>query len=73
MSGMKIGKNGVFVPMEIADAITLETLKDALDTIKDDLEKHKNGEWMHEEDVKLNHELIPALEKLIWYFGGPND
>lgn len=70
MDEVKVSKNGVFVPMEIADAITLETLKDALQTIQDDLEKHKNGEWMHAEDFKLNHQLIPAFEKLIWYFGG---
>lgn len=67
---IKIGKNGVFVPMDIADSITVENLKMVLENIKAELEQHRSGEWMHEDDVKLNHELIPALEKLIWYFGG---
>ena len=63
-------KHGIFLPIEVADAITVETLKDALSLLKNELEQYENGEWLHEDDVKLNNELIPALEKIIWYFGG---
>lgn len=67
---IKIGENGVFVPMDIADSITVENLKMVLANVKSELGRHQAGEWMHQDDVKLNHELIPALEKIIWYFGG---
>lgn len=63
-------KAGVVIPFDVADRITLETLREAKERILKDLEEHKNGAWMHADDFKLNHEMIPALEKVIWYFGG---
>ena len=69
---VQLTKQGLVIPFDIADQITLENLKEAKETILKELEAHSNGEWMHEEDFKLNHELLPALDKLIWYFGGPD-
>lgn len=65
-------KRGIVLEWEIADRITLEVLKDTRDYLIKELEDyHKNGQWMHSEDV-LNSEtkLIPALTTIIRHFGG---
>lgn len=68
---VKITKNGILVPIEVADAITLETLKECLQYTEKELEDYEvNGQWMHPDDVVFNKELIPSLKKLIHYFGG---
>lgn len=69
MTDIKIVDGGLLVPMEVADAVTLATLQETVERIRKELADHEKGEWMHPEDVKMNHEMIPALEKVIWYFG----
>ena len=70
MSKVKVTKDGLFVPIELADAITLETLKEVHSRMKEELINYEAGEWMHPEDVVYNQETIPMLERLIKYFGG---
>ena len=71
MSKVKVTKDGLFVPIELADAITLETLKEVHSRMKEEVEKYFHiGEWMHPDDVTYNQETIPMLERLITYFGG---
>lgn len=70
MSNVKVSKDGLWIPFEIADAITLETLKEVHFRMKEELINHAAGEWMHDDDVLYNQETIPMLERLIKYFGG---
>ena len=67
---MTITKDGLIVPFDVADTITLENLKQALDRIRQEMSEYEKGEWVHPDDVVLNRELIPALERVIWYYGG---
>jgi hypothetical protein len=57
---------------DVADGITLLTLKDYRKTIKQSLNAHFNkGDYMHPEDVTFNQtKLLPALKLLINHFGG---
>ena len=56
---------------ETADRITLINLQDQYDYLKEELRAHiEDGQYLHEEDVLKNHQLIYCLEKLISYFGG---
>ena len=73
MSEVKITKYGLVVPHDVADDITLANLKEVRERLIKELEDYKNGKWMHSEDVLLNKELIPMLDKLIWFFGGLNE
>ena len=63
---------GLLIPYEVADGITLATLKDQLGYLKEELRLHvEEGQYMHPEDYhKSMTELIPSLETLIPYFGG---
>lgn len=64
---------------EIADQITVATLKEHLSYLKRDLKKwnknpktedNPNGVWMHPDDV-IDHSIrIKQLKSLIQYFGG---
>ena len=56
---------------ESADRITLINMQDQLDYLKEELRAHiEDGQYLHEDDVTKNHQLIYCLEKLIPYFGG---
>jgi hypothetical protein len=57
---------------DVADGITLLTLKDHRKMIKDQVKKHlKKGEYMHAEDLAFNQtKLLPALDILIHHYGG---
>ena len=57
--------------IEVANGITLATLKENMEYLKKELDEHRNGAWMHPEDA-YNSEfvLIPALTILIDYYGG---
>mgnify|MGYP003353515454 CR=1 FL=1 len=63
---------GVTLDYETVDRIALASMKDQLEFLRSDVEKHDNeGIWMHPDDyanAKLKY--IPALELLIDYYGG---
>lgn len=63
---------GVRIPFEVADGITLASLKDQYNYLKEELRAHvEEGQYLHPDDVKYTrYELIPALEVLIQYYGG---
>ena len=57
--------------MEVADSITLLSLKDQYNYLKEELRAHiEDGQYLHEEDVMKNHQLIYCLKHLIKYYGG---
>lgn len=62
----------VSIPFEVADGITLATLKDQLKYLKEEVRLHvEEGQYLHPEDYHNSMvKLIPALETLIPYFGG---
>jgi hypothetical protein len=57
---------------EVADGITLLTLKDHRKLIKKSVKDHlKKGDYMHPEDLAFNQaKLLPALDILIHHYGG---
>lgn len=67
------------IPYEVADAITLQTLKWQRKYLKKELKRWKenprtdenpDGYWMHPEDVTKNYHMIRVLTETIVYFGG---
>jgi hypothetical protein len=67
------------IPYEIADSITLTTLKFQRKLLKKELKRWKenpqtdenpDGYWMHPEDVGKNTRMIGTLTEVILYFGG---
>jgi hypothetical protein len=67
------------IPYEVADAITLTTLKVQRKILKKELKRWKenprsdenpDGYWMHPEDVGKNVRMIGTLTEVIKYFGG---
>lgn len=69
MTEPKITKDGLFVPIELADSITIANLTETLSELNKDLKAFEDGEWMHPDDVVLNKEMIVAIEKVLWYYG----
>ena len=65
-------KTGIEITWEVADGITLATLKDTLNSAEKSLRQYEKGKsWLHPEDVDNYREnLIPALKTIIHYFGG---
>lgn len=62
---------GLELDWETADRITLLNLKDQLNYLTEELRAHKEGQWMHPEDVlRSERDLIPALKLLIAHYGG---
>ena len=59
------------IPHEVADSIALASMLDQLAYLEKELEDHiVNGQWLHEDDVKNNYQLIHCLRVLIDYYGG---
>jgi len=59
------------IDMDTAERITLLSLQDQLKYLKEELRAHiEDGQWLHEDDVKLNHQLIYCIKKVISYYGG---
>jgi len=59
------------IPHEVADGITLASLQDQLQYIREETRLHlEEGQYLHIEDLVKNQQLIPALELLIAYYGG---
>lgn len=65
-------ENGLKLPWEIVDAITLENLRESLKYLQKEITDHiELGEYLHPDDLIYNQEkLIPALETIIDYFNG---
>ena len=63
---------GLTIPFEVADKITLATMQEHLEYLKEEIRLHvEEGEYMHPEDYHESMtQLIPALEILIPYYGG---
>lgn len=69
---MAKNKPGITLDFEVADAITLCSLKDHLKYLKKETKDHlKKGKYLHPEDLVKNQTvLIPAFEELIKFYGG---
>jgi hypothetical protein len=64
-------EDGIILPFEAADAITLANLQEHRNYLQSELDDHfENGSWMHPEDIPNNRELIYCLDKIIHHFGG---
>ncbi len=60
------------IPWEIADGIVVAALKNHVSYLKEEIRLHtEEGEYLHPEDYhnSMVH-LIPAMEKIIAYYGG---
>lgn len=58
------------IDADVADSICLTVLKDHHDYLQGELERHENGEYLHEEDAKKYKKLVKKMAYLIDnYFG----
>jgi len=60
------------IPWEVADGIVIAALKNHVGYLKEEIRQHvEEGQYMHPEDYhnSMVH-LIPAMEKIISYYGG---
>lgn len=64
--------NGMTIPWEVADGITLANLEDQYAYLTKELKLfEEEGEWMHPSDVERSRlQYLPALKCLIEYYGG---
>jgi hypothetical protein len=61
---------GLQIPYEVADLITLETLKASRKLLKEDMRDHKEeATYMHPEDYANNKNYLKAMKVLIAYYG----
>lgn len=69
---------GLEIPMEVADGITVATLKDYRKYLKSELkqwrknpktEDNPEGYWLHPEDVAINIRVIDALDLVLKQYG----
>jgi len=60
------------IPWEVADGIVIAALKNHVSYLKEEIRLHtEEGKYLHPEDYhnSMVH-LIPAMEKIISYYGG---
>lgn len=50
---------------EIANKITIATLKDYIGVMEEQLEDHRNGAYMHEDDVRHSKKQIKRIMKVL--------
>jgi len=50
------------VDYETVDRMVVVGLQDYKDSLEQQLKRHSEGGWMHEEDVAHSHKMIEALE-----------
>ncbi len=62
--------NGIVLDWETADRIAVLALKDYKYLLEQQLENHKQGSWMHEDDVIENKKCIKAINRILKHFGG---
>jgi hypothetical protein len=61
----------ITLTLEIADGITLATLKEHMSMLQFQCKKAENGDWIHPEDyARFKLHLIPAMQEIIEYYGG---
>lgn len=65
-----MSKNKLEIDVEIADRITVISLKEQRRYLKKELKRYNKGEWLHPEDVAKNTRMIQALDQIIKYYGG---
>ena len=65
-----MAKKQIVLDGDVADGITVLTLKDYRSYLKKELSKFKKGEYLHEADVAENIKAIEALNLIIKHFGG---
>jgi hypothetical protein len=59
------------IPFEVADGITVASLKEHVAILEEQCEKAENGGWLHPEDyARFKLHLIPAMKVIIEYYGG---
>ena len=62
---------GLEIPHEVADAITLASLTDQYRYLREETRAHlEDGRYLHAEDLGRNIQIMQALEVLIPYYGG---
>lgn len=67
-----MASRGLEIDFETADRITRLALSDQLGYLKEELRMYtEEGSYMHPEDVANSVKLIPQIENIINYFGGP--
>ncbi len=59
----------IYLDAETSDRITIDSLKDAVAYLQKELEDHKNGSWLHPEDVAMNSVYIEAMTTVLRYYG----
>ena len=64
-----MSRGKIYLDMETADRITIDSLKDAMGYLQQELEDHKNGSWLHPEDVAMNSVYIEAMTTVLRYYG----
>jgi hypothetical protein len=58
------------IDCDVADSICLAVLKDHRDYLQSELDAHKEGAWLHPDDVVKNEKLVKKMTYLIEnYFG----
>lgn len=65
-----MAKRQIVLDGEVADGITLLTLKEHRSYLQKELRNFKKGEYLHPEDVVNNTRLVEAMNIIIKYFGG---
>lgn len=64
-----MAKRALTLDFDIADQITVLSLKDARKLLKEQLKEHKNGKYLHPEDVGENYIILDAITKVLNYYG----
>ncbi len=59
------------IDYDVADTLAVTVLKNYRDSLIQSLENHKNGGWMHSDDIVFNQNLITYIGFLLeHYFTG---
>ena len=53
------------IDYDVADNIAVSVLKNYRDSLIQSLENHKNGGWMHEDDVVHANKMVQAINFVI--------
>lgn len=53
------------IDYDVADKIAVSVLKNYRDSLIQSLENHKNGDWMHEDDVVHANKMVQAINFVI--------
>jgi len=62
-------RDKIYLDMETADRITIDSLKDAMGYLQQELEDHRKGSWLHPDDVAMNSVYIEAMTTVLKYYG----